>query len=120
MTRVSLVLGDSHAARERAIAAAANTDVSSVAIVEGLPSGEAVLDDLPQDVRLDVFRVAPGCPCCSGNLTMRVTLNRALRKRPAHLYLSLSNAEHREQVLNFLREPQYQALLDIGDDIDCS
>ena len=79
-----------------------------------------MLDELPQDVAFEVFRVAPGCPCCSGNLTIRVTLNRALRKRPERLYLSLSNAEHREQVLNFLREPQYRALLEIGDDIDCS
>ena len=120
MTEVSLVLGGSQAARERAIAAAAKAGVSSVAIVEGLPSGETALEELPEGVNLDVFRVAPGCPCCSGNLTIRVTLNRALRKRPAHLYLSLSNAEHREQVLNFLREPQYRALLETGDDIVCS
>lgn len=120
MTLVSLVFGGSHAARERAIAAATEADLRSVAIVEGLPSGEAVLDELPAGVALEVFRVAPGCPCCSGNMTIRVTLNRVLRQRPDRLYLSLSNAEHKSQVLNFLREPQYLALLELGAEIDCS
>jgi G3E family GTPase len=120
MTLLSLVLGGSHAARERAIAESAEPGVSSVAIIEGLPTGEAALDALPAGTSLEVFRVASGCPCCSGNLTMRVTLNRALRQRPERLYLSLSNAEHKSQVLNFLQEPQYLAWLRVDDEIDCS
>lgn len=120
MTQVSLVFGGSPAARERAIAAATAQGFRSTAIIEGLPSGEAALDAIPADADVEVFRVAPGCPCCSGNLTMRVTLNRALKRRPAYLYLSLSTAEHKSQVLNFLQEPQYLSLLTIGPDIDCS
>ena len=120
MTLVSLVFGGNQAARERAIAAAIASDISSAAIIEGMPSGESALDDKTQESDLELFRVAAGCPCCSGNLTIRVTLNRALKRRPARLYLSLSNAAHKSQVLDFLQEPQYLALLKIGPEIDCS
>ncbi len=120
MTLVSLVYGGSSAARERAIAAAIAPGVPSAAIVEGLPTGEDVLAQATEAGQLQVFRVAAGCPCCNGNLTMRVTLNRALRQRPQQLYLSLSNAAHKEQVLNFLQEPQYLPLLEIGAGMDCS
>lgn len=120
MTLVSLVFGGNQAARERAIAAAINLGVSSAAIIEGMPSGESALEEKTQGSDLELFRVAAGCPCCSGNLTMRVTLNRALKRRPHSLYLSLSNAAHKPQVLNFLQEPQYLALLKIGPDIHCS
>ncbi|MCE2830830.1 MAG: hypothetical protein LW709_01875 [Oxalobacteraceae bacterium] len=51
---------------------------------------------------------------------MRVTLNRVLRRSPARLYLSLSDASHREQVLMFLQAPQYLDLLAIGPDLQCS
>jgi hypothetical protein len=51
---------------------------------------------------------------------MRVTLNRVLRRSPARLYLSLSDATHREQVLMFLQAPQYLDLLAIGPDLQCS
>ncbi len=120
MTRLSLVFGGNHAARERAIAVAAANSVRSSAIIEGIPSGEAALDEVPANADFELFRVAAGCPCCHGNLTMRVTLNRALRRRPERLYLSLSNAAHKAEVLSFLQEPQYQSLLDIGPEIDCS
>jgi G3E family GTPase len=120
MTQLSLVFGGSHAAREQAIAVAAAKGARSTAIIEGMPSGEATLDDMPVDAGFEIFRVAAGCPCCHGNLTMRVTLNRALRRRPDHLYLSLSNATHKSQVLSFLQEPQYLSLLEIGPEIDCS
>ena len=120
MTLVSLVYGGSSAARERAIAAAIAPGVPSAAIVEGLPTGEDVLAQAAEAGQLQVFRVAAGCPCCNGNLTMRVTLNRALRQHPQQLYLSLSNGDHKERVLNFLQEPQYLPLLEIGAGMDCS
>ncbi len=120
MTRVSLVFGGGNAQRERAIASAVEAGVTSAAIVEGLASGDDVLAQLADRTPLQVFRVAAGCPCCNGNLTIRVTLNRALRQRPQRLYLSLSDATHKDKVLNFLQEPQYRDLLHIGADIDCS
>ena len=120
MTELSLVLGGSADDRERAIAADLPPGLACAAIIEGLPSGAAPLNEVPPDVSLVVVRVAPGCPCCTGNLTMRVTLNRVLRRSPARLYLSLSDATHREQVLMFLQAPQYLDLLAIGPDLQCS
>ncbi len=121
MTVLSLVLGGSADDRERAIAADLPPGLACAAIIEGLPSGGAApLNEMPPDVSLEVVRVAPGCPCCTGNLTMRVTLNRILRRSPARLYLSLSDASHREQVLLFLQAPQYLALLAIGPDLQCA
>jgi hypothetical protein len=119
MTVLSLVLGGSANDRERAIAADLASGMACAAIIEGLPSGAAPLNELPPEVSLDIIRVAPGCPCCTGNLTMRVTLNRALRRSPERLYLSLSDATHREQVLLFLQSPQYVDLLTIGPDLRC-
>jgi hypothetical protein len=120
MTVLSLVLGGSADDRERAIAADLPPGLACAAIIEGLQSGAAPLNEIPPDVSLEVIRVAPGCPCCTGNLTMRVTLNRVLRRSPARLYLSLSDATHREQVLIFLQAPQYLDLLAIGPDLQCS
>lgn len=121
MTLVSLVTGGSSADRERAIATAAPANETCAAIIEGLPSVDDAL--YPRSSQLSesmqVVRVAPGCPCCSGNLTMRVTLNRLLRRAPSRLYLSLSSSAHRDQILAFLQEPQYQARLTIGADIRC-
>ena len=120
MTVLSLVLGGSADDRERAIAADLPAGLACAAIIEGLPSGAAPLNELPPEVSLDIIRVAPGCPCCTGNLTMRVTLNRVLRRSPARLYLSLSDATHRDQVLLFLQAPQYLNLLAIGPDLQCA
>ena len=121
MTLVSLVTGGSSADRERAIATAAPANETCAAIIEGLPSGDDALDARSSQTSesMQVVRVAPGCPCCSGNLTMRVTLNRLLRRAPSRLYLSLSTSAHRDQILAFLQEPQYQARLTIGADIRC-
>ena len=121
MTLVSLVTGGSSADRERAIATAAPANETCAAIIEGLPSGDDALDarsSQPSE-SMQVVRVAPGCPCCSGNLTVRVTLNRLLRRAPSRLYLSLSSSAHRDQILAFLQEPQYRERLTIGADIRC-
>lgn len=120
MTLLSLVLGGFSNDRERAIAADLPPDVACAAIIEGLPSGTSPLNDIPPHVSLEIFRIAPGCPCCTGNLTMRVTLNRVLRRSPARVYLSLSDAGHREQILSFLQSPQYLDLLSIGPELQCS
>ncbi|MFM2107161.1 MAG: hypothetical protein RLZZ513_229 [Pseudomonadota bacterium] len=119
MTVVSLVLGGTPHARESAIASAIAGKLRCAAIIEGLPSGIAALDQLPPELTLEVARVAPGCPCCSGNLTVRVTLNRLLKRAPQQLFLSLMDATHRDSVLVFLQEPQYRDRLVIGPDIRC-
>ncbi len=120
MTIVTLVCGGSSAARENTIAALAIPGRRTAAIIEGL-SGTGTLDGrlaaLPD---LTLARIAPGCPCCTGKLAMRVTLNRLLRKDPEQLYVSLANNEHLSSVINFLQEDQYRERLEIGETVDCS
>jgi hypothetical protein len=120
VTLTTLVVGATYAAREAAIAASLQASQQSAAILEGLPDGKA---GSPLQAALapgDIRRVAPGCLCCSGNLTMRVTLNRVLRHPPQRLFISLANAAHLEQIRSFLNAPSYQPLLILTDDLHVS
>ena len=64
------------------------------------PFAGAILADLAEHTSppaaLQLLRIAPGCLCCSGNLVLRVTLNRLLRHPPARLFISLADATHIE------------------------
>lgn len=116
MTVVQLVYGGDVRSRELAIAAHVNPEATAVALLEGLASGA----ELPApSSQLSILRIAPGCPCCTGNLTMQVTLNRVLRHPPNQLFLSLADASHRESVKSFLQQEQYCGRLELGPDLDC-
>lgn len=122
MTVTILVYGSSSYAREEAIASRFDSDLTTVVIAEGIAGSNAALQDLKESAtqtQLQVFRIAPGCPCCSGNLTMRVTLNRILRRPPQRLYLSLASAAHLPQIRHFLQEAQYQSLLTLSEEMNC-
>lgn len=119
MTLITLVYGSSSSVREQAIASQFESDSTTVVIAEGIAGANTALQALEKQEQLQVFRIAPGCPCCSGNLTMRVTLNRILRKPPQRLYLSLASAAHLSQIRNFLQEGQYQTLLSLSDELNC-
>ena len=117
MTPTTLVFGGTYAAREAAIASALQAGQRSVVILEGMPDGKAgspLENALPPD---DIRRIAPGCPCCAGNLAMRVTLNRALRHPPQKLYISLADAGHLAAIRAFLSLPVYQPLLTLTADL---
>ncbi len=58
-----------------------------------------------------VHRIAPGCLCCAGNLVLRVTLNRLLRRPPAQLFISLADATHVDRLRAMLEAAPYDALL---------
>jgi hypothetical protein len=96
---------------------------STVIILEGLSDGGSALAFDPADGPAGVasvpkvLRIAPGCLHCSGNLVLRVTLNRTLRHPPARLYISLATAEHLELLRAWLSEPPYGDLLDLQSDI---
>jgi hypothetical protein len=127
-TSVTLVTGATAGAREAAIAARissihhASGTISHTKtigiILEGIPDGTDSLvslkDSLPS---LTIARIAPGCPCCIGNLTMRVTLNRILRHPPEDLYISLAMSTHLDQVRHFLMQPPYDKLIELSKDI---
>lgn len=124
MTLTTLVSGGSANAREAAIRIAIEEDrrrsdahLKTALILEGLSDGklETLLHEL--DINLDIKRIAPGCFCCIGNLTLRVTLNRLLRKPPARLYISIADSTHLIQLRDFLCNAPYDALLQMTPDL---
>jgi G3E family GTPase len=116
-TRVAttLVTGASARMREQAIADVLRTSshqngAAVAVILEGLPDGQPVLHPSPSIL---IERIAPGCLCCSGNLVLRVTLNRLLRARPSRLLIGVANAGHLDQLRSWLRSAPYDQLLDL-------
>ena len=122
-TPLTLVSGGRAAGREAAIAQALPPNQPAAVILEGLADGNGILADLAEQVSpspsfpLQLLRIAPGCLCCSGNLVLRVTLNRLLRHPPAHLFISLADATHIEQLRTWLTASPYDALLALQADI---
>ena len=119
MTLMTLVYGGTASDREKAIASVVSQTSVGV-IIEGLPDGTGLLEDLASASQLQLQRIAPGCPCCHGNLTVRVMLNRMLRQAPQQIYLGIADASHLPAIRKFLQEDQYQKRLLLGAEIDCS
>jgi G3E family GTPase len=71
---------------------------------------------VPSDT-LHVHRVAPACLCCTGNLVLRVTLNRILRSRPDRLYIGVASTGHLDQLRSWLQQPPYDQLLELTPDL---
>jgi len=123
LPRVSatLVTGPGARAREGAIlerleSLPGSRDASIPAIIlEGLASGASPLDSLAPAVHL--ARIAPGCLCCTGNLVLRVTLNRLLRQRPGHLFIGVARSEHLDQLRSWLQAEPYDQLLTLTPDL---
>jgi hypothetical protein len=118
MTLMTLVYGGGPRDRERAIAATV-PPIGAGVIIEGLPDGTGVLEELAASSQLQLQRIAPGCPCCQGNLTVRVMLNRMLRLKPAQIYLGIAEASHLPSIREFLQEDQYRERLLLGPEINC-
>jgi hypothetical protein len=79
-------------------------------ILEGLPTGQPVLVPSPTVL---IERIAPGCLCCTGNLVLRVTLNRLLRQAPSRLFFGVANAGHLDQLRSWLCSAPYDQLLEL-------
>ena len=113
----TLVTGPGAAAREAAIGASlATTGQGGIAavILEGLADPRSILTS---SACVDLHRIAPGCVCCTGNLVLRVTLNRVLRRRPERLYIGLASTEHLDQLRSWLQQPPYDQLLELTPDL---
>jgi hypothetical protein len=119
MIIMTLVHGGHHRDREKAIADRASHSRAGV-IIEGLPDGSGLLETLAASGQLQLQRIAPGCPCCMGNLTVRVTLNRMLKQVPAQIYLGIADATHLPALREFVQEAQYRKHLILGPEMDCS
>jgi G3E family GTPase len=116
---VTLVTGLSARAREAAIAARLSDmhdEGTQAIILEGLASGMSPLDDLRPDQSL--ARIAPGCLCCTGNLVLRVTLNRLLRRRPRRIFIGVAGSEHLDQLRSWLQSEPYDQLLRLTSDLN--
>jgi len=118
----TLVTGPSAQAREAAIAASldsAGQARTTAIILEGLATGSSPLDSLPDDLHamLPLARIAPGCLCCTGNLVLRVTLNRLLRQRPERLFIGVARSEHLDQLRSWLQSEPYDQLLRLTPDL---
>ena len=122
MTLVTLVSGPSAPVREAAIWSAIAADAASAqhsdkfaVILEGLPDGKS--PPAPTHSQLHITRIAPGCFCCIGNLTLRVTLNRLLRTHPSRIYISIADITHLDKIQDFLSLPPYDTWLTLCDAI---
>lgn len=118
MTLTSLVRGGTARKREALILSQLSATQQTAIILEGLPDGGS--DVLTNHSLLSVVRIAPGCMCCTGNMIMRVHLNRILRSKPARLFISVANSEHIEQLRLFLTQAPYDTLLTLSDDLRCT
>ncbi|MEG2034048.1 MAG: GTPase [Janthinobacterium sp.] len=120
-TPLTLVSGGRAGEREASIAQVLLPEQPSAVILEGLADGNSILADLAEQTSpsfpLQLLRIAPGCLCCSGNLVLRVTLNRLLRHPPARLFISLADATHIEQLRTWLTASPYDVLLALQADI---
>ena len=118
---LTLVTGSTALRREQAIADqlalpdAPHGASRSAVILEGLAPGNSPLDSLPAHVLS--ARIAPGCLCCSGNLVLRVTLNRMLRQRPERLFIGVARSEHLDQLRSWLQSEPYDQLLRLTSDL---
>ena len=122
----TLVTGPTAGARERSIAAqlaaaapaappASAASACIAVLLEGLPDGTTILSPSPSIL---IERIAPGCLCCTGNLVLRVTLNRLLRRRPERLYIGLAATAHLDQLRSWLQQPPYDQLLELTPDLN--
>lgn len=114
MIQTTLVAGGTAAERERAIAAAIVHSERTGLILEGLPDGSALIGASDQ---VAIARIAAGCPCCEGNLVLRVTLNRMIRQQPVRLFIGLAASTHVQALHAFLAQPPYSNFLALTKDL---
>ena len=119
MIKTRLIYGLTSIERENKIAAMLAPNSMNAVIIEAIANGNSKLGEIDQNENLIIQHIAPGCPCCIGNLTMRVTLNRLLRKSPQHLYISLASNEHLPTIREFLQTAQYKDLLTLQEECNC-
>jgi hypothetical protein len=115
-TLVTLVLGSSPAEREQAVARLLSPGARQAVILEGMPDCNSPLP-ASSGSALQIARIAAGCPCCAGNIVMKVHLHRMLRLSPQHLYIALARPDHAAQLRRFLQQPPYDSLLGLTVDV---
>ncbi|MDP5009274.1 MAG: hypothetical protein NWQ13_09925, partial [Glaciimonas sp.] len=124
---ITLVIGANAHTREVAIWASIELDKktnvmlqsghctpSKIALIlEGMSDGKSphYPEGGDEDDNFYIKRIAPGCLCCIGSLTLRVTLNCLLREHPQHIYISIADTTHLSNIRQLLLQAPYDALL---------
>ena len=111
MILCTLVCGADAARRETAIAGLIPPLVSVAVILEGVHAGTPMLQARETAPALWLSIIGPGCPHCDDGRVLRVTLDRMLRRRPAHLYLGLADATHLPHLQQYLGAVPYADLV---------
>lgn len=114
MIQTTLVAGGTAAEREQAIAAVLVHSERSALILEGMPDGTTLIE---ASDHVAIARISAGCPCCEGNLILRVTLNRMIRQQPARLFIGLAAGTHVQALHAFLAQPPYSNFLALTKDL---
>lgn len=110
-SRVQLLAGGIYQTREAWIdTAIASFHVESKVgvLLEGLPAGTLLLQS---NSHLFVERIAPGCFCCIGQLAMKVTLNRLLRRQLDYLFIAINDINHVADLALYLQTEPYSQRL---------
>ncbi|MBI3711384.1 MAG: hypothetical protein HY253_00240 [Burkholderiales bacterium] len=110
-SRVQLLAGSIYQAREAWINTAIATLPSGTKVgvlLEGLPTGSPLLHT---SSHLLVERIAPGCFCCIGQLAMKVTLHRLMRRQLDYLFIAINDINHIHELHLFLQTEQYSQRL---------
>lgn len=103
-----LIYGADYARREHYLAGLIRQQSAvrrAAVILEGIPAGDAALDDLANLISLQ--RLASGCFCCAGKLVFQVAIRRSLRHAPDFFALALNDASHAELLLTTLQSSDY-------------
>lgn len=115
MIPTTLIVGATAQDRERTIAGLIRRHHEAphcAVLLEGLSGGTPILESLPH---VTVTRIAPGCVCCSNQMVMRTYLHRLIRQQPDHLYLSLADHTHLNNVRNALQRDGYENVLTLSE-----
>lgn len=105
-----LITGGTAQEREQLIAEQLAPDLSAIALLEGSLPPSGTLTSIPN---LATHLLTGGCPCCAGNLVLKVTLNRAIRSRPEQLFISLRSPAHSKTLIALLQDPSYAGHLNV-------
>jgi hypothetical protein len=89
------------------------SDVPVSVLLEGLPADGT--SELAARDSLRVHVMAPGCPCCVGQLTLRVTLARVLRlEKAAVVVLAIINPAHVDNLVELLESSLFAGHLKVA------
>ena len=109
---IAALPGGARAARVRQLIDTFPPDERLAVVLEGLPADGVA--ECESASACTVIVIAPGCPCCIGQLTLRVTLARVLRlQAPRRLVIGIADVRHEKSLASLLGAPPWHELLEL-------